>query len=149
SISKRAILKTSLGKGLFAVRGNPAQIRQVVLNLVTNASEAIGDQEGVIRVHTEVFQVGPGSNFLESNNLAEGAYLLLEVSDTGCGMTPEMQRKAFDPFFTTKFAGRGMGLAVVQRVVRQLGGTVQLLSAVGSGTIVQIALPCAAEAATN
>jgi CheY-like chemotaxis protein len=78
-------------------------------------------------------------------NLPPGDYLRLEVSDTGCGMTPEMRRKAFDPFFTTKSAGRGMGLAVVQRVVRGLGGSIHVVSSVGCGTAVQIALPCAAE----
>ena len=83
------------------------------MNLVTNASEAIGDRDGVIKVLTERLSARSDSNMLEKN-LPEGDYLRLEVSDTGCGMTPQMQRRAFDPFFTTKFAGRGMGLAVVQ-----------------------------------
>ena len=89
SISKHAVLKTSLGKGLPAVRGNAAQIRQVVMNLVTNASEAIGERDGVIRVLTERVTVGSGSNVPEAKNLPEGDYLRMEVSDTGCGMTPE------------------------------------------------------------
>ncbi len=143
SISKHAVLKTSLAKGLPPVLGNPAQMRQVVMNLVTNASEAIGDRDGVIRVLTE--RVEPGSSVLEMKNLPEGDYLRLEVSDTGCGMTPETQRKAFDPFFTTKFAGRGMGLAVVQRMVGGLGGAVHVVSSVGHGSSVQIVLPCAAD----
>jgi PAS domain S-box-containing protein len=149
SISKHAVLKTNLGERLPAVLGNPAQIRQVIMNLVTNASEAIGERDGVIRVLTERVKIGAGPNGFEARNLSEGDYLRLEVSDTGCGMTPQTQRKVFDPFFTTKFAGRGMGLAVVQRIVRQLGGAIQIASSVGEGTSVQIVLPCTAAMATG
>ena len=67
----------------------------------------------------------------------------LEVSDNGSGMTPETLRKAFDPFFTTKFVGRGMGLAVVQQIVRGLGGAIHVESSVGNGTSILIMLPCA------
>ena len=108
-VSKHAALKTSLAKDLPRVRANSAQIRQLVMNLVTNASEAIGNRDGVIRVMTDRLVVGSGSNQLEATKkLPEGEYVSLEVSDTGCGMTPETQRRAFDPFFTTKFVGRGM-----------------------------------------
>ncbi len=147
SISKHAFLKTSLGRGLPAVRGNPAQLRQVVMNLVTNASEALGDRDGVIHVLTERAAPGSVSDVLAAKNLPEGEYLRLEVSDSGGGMTPETQSKAFDPFYTTKFAGRGMGLAVVQRIVRQLGGAIDIVSSVGNGASIQILLPCVAEAA--
>jgi CheY-like chemotaxis protein len=145
SISKHAVLKTSLGKGLPAVHGNPAQIRQVVMNLVTNASEAIGDRDGEIRVVTECLAMGQGANVPEVKDLPEGDYLRLEVSDTGCGMTPETQRRVFDPFFTTKFAGRGMGLAVVQQIVRRHGGAIHVVSSAGQGTSVQVVLPCTTE----
>jgi nitrogen-specific signal transduction histidine kinase/CheY-like chemotaxis protein len=145
SISKHAVLKTSLGKGLPPIFANSAQIRQVVMNLVTNASEAIGDRDGVIRVLTERAAVTSGLTGSDTRSLPEGFYLRLEVSDTGCGMTPETQRKAFDPFFTTKFVGRGMGLAVVQRIVRGLGGAIQVVSSPRNGTSIQIVLPCAAE----
>jgi PAS domain S-box-containing protein len=147
SISKHAVLKTNLGRDLLYVRANSAQIRQVVMNLVTNASEAIGDRDGVIRVLTEQVAVGTDTNVAEIRNLPEGNYLRLEVADTGCGMTPETQRKVFDPFFTTKFAGRGMGMAVIQRIVRRLGGAIHIVSSVGQGTSVQILLPCVAETA--
>jgi PAS domain S-box-containing protein len=149
SISKHAVVKTSLGKGLPEVRGNAAQVRQVVLNLVTNASEAIGDRDGVIRVVTERVTVHPGSKGPETRNLPAGEYLRLEVADTGCGMTPETQRRVFDPFFTTKFAGRGMGLAVVQQIVRQLGGAIHVASCVGQGTSVRVLFPGAAETGRN
>src|SRR5262249_43428892 len=119
-------------------------LRQVVLNLVTNASEAIGDRDGVIRVATEHVIV-TRANAPDTQNLPEGDYVAVEVSDTGCGLTLETQRKVFDPFFSTKFAGRGMGLAIVQRIVHSLGGAVHLVSVVGQGTIVRVVLPCAAE----
>ncbi|MEO8371568.1 MAG: ATP-binding protein [Candidatus Solibacter sp.] len=141
SISKHATIETSLSEDLPPVRGNAAQIRQVVMNLVTNASEAIGDQDGVIRVSTELVQVGPGCTRPEAKGLAHGSYLLLEVSDNGTGMTQETLRKAFDPFFSTKFTGRGMGLAMVQRIVRGLGGTIHVASAAGEGTSMRVMLP--------
>jgi len=75
--------------------------------------------------------------------LDEGNYTLLEVSDTGCGMTPETQAKVFDPFFTTKFAGHGLGLAIVDGIVRGLHGMIRLNSEPGKGTTFQILLPCA------
>jgi PAS domain S-box-containing protein len=145
SISKHAVLKTSLNKALPAVQGNSAQIRQVVMNLVTNASEAMGERDGVIRVATDSIKIGPGFNPPEFKGLAAGTYLMLEVSDTGSGMTQETIRKAFDPFFTTKFAGRGMGLAVVQQIVRGLDGAIDVVSSVGNGTSIRILLPCVAE----
>lgn len=142
SISKHATLKTSLKPDLPAVFGNPAQIRQVVMNLVTNASEAIAASDGVIRVSTECVRVDTGCNLPEAKGLGEGNYLRLEVSDNGSGMTPETLRKAFDPFFTTKFTGRGMGLAVVQQIVRGLGGAIHVVSSPGDGTSIRIMLPC-------
>ncbi len=147
SISKHAVLKTDLADSLPAIRANAAQIRQVVMNLVTNASEAIGDRDGVIRVRTGLMPTAARASWLEAKNLPEDEYLLLEVSDSGCGMSPETQRKLFDPFFTTKFAGRGMGLAVVQRIVRELAGAIHVESSVGHGTSVKVVLPCANEMA--
>ncbi len=140
SISKGAVLETDLGKRLPTVRANAAELRQVVLNLVTNASEAIGDREGVIRVTTSRITIG-GVRAL-SIGAPEGEYLQLEVSDTGCGMLPETQARVFDPFFSTKFAGRGLGLAVVQGIVQKLSGTIHLASEPSQGTTFQIFLPC-------
>jgi signal transduction histidine kinase len=74
--------------------------------------------------------------------LAEGDYVRLVVSDTGCGMTQEVQTRAFDPFYTTKFLGRGLGLAVVQGILRSHGGHIQILSTLGVGSTFQILLPC-------
>ena len=143
SVSKHAVLETDLGSGLPPVRANAAQLRQIVMNLVTNASEAIGDRDGAIRVSTRRVKAGSYSAGAPSDRVADGDYLQLEVSDTGCGMPPELQAKVFDPFFTTKSAGHGLGLAIVQGVVRSLGGSIHLTSELGKGSTFRILLPCA------
>jgi signal transduction histidine kinase len=143
SVSKHAAMETALGRDLPAVRANPAQLRQLVMNLIINASEAIGDRDGLIRLTTGRVTIGRDSFVGTSDRLAEGDYLQLEVSDTGCGMTTDMQARVFDPFFTTKPAGHGLGLAVVQGIVRSTGGTIRLVSEPGKGTTFQILLPCA------
>jgi two-component system cell cycle sensor histidine kinase/response regulator CckA len=141
AISKRAIFRVDLPRSLPAVRVNAAQIRQVVMNLITNASEALGDQEGVISL--TVAQI-PASDALRRGapNLPENDYIQLEISDTGCGMSKEIQARIFDPFFTTKFAGRGLGLAAVQGIVRAHSGTIQVESTPGQGARFTILLPC-------
>ncbi len=140
SVSKHAVLETDLGQYLPAVRADAAQLRQIVLNLVMNASEAIGDRDGVIRVSTKWVD-GRASEI--TKGLAEGDYLQLEVSDTGCGMSQETEARVFDPFFTTKSSGHGLGLAVVQGIVRSLGGASHIASEPAKGTTFQVFLPCA------
>jgi two-component system cell cycle sensor histidine kinase/response regulator CckA len=142
SVSKHVTVETDFGKQLCAVRASPSQIRQIVMNLFYNASEAIGDRDGVIRVTTGQLSVGPESSLLAADRTAAGRYVQLVVSDTGRGMTPEMQARVFDPFFTTKAAGsHGLGLAVIQGIVDRLHGTIRLSSAPGNGTTFQILLP--------
>jgi two-component system cell cycle sensor histidine kinase/response regulator CckA len=142
SISKRATLRVTLPEKLRAVRANSAQLRQVVLNLITNASEALGEQEGFISV--AVTQVKSGES---APTVSRGDYVRLGISDTGCGMTEETQSKIFDPFFSTKFPGRGMGLAAVKGIVRRHGGTINVRSAPGQGSLFEILLPCSSEPA--
>jgi CheY-like chemotaxis protein/two-component sensor histidine kinase len=144
SISKHAVLKTELRKHLPSVRGNAAQIRQIVMNLIINASEALGEKDGVIHVTTSLAGGGRNRSAIPSMNLPEGDYLRLEVSDTGCGITEEQRARIFDPFFSTKFAGRGLGLAVVHGIVRAHAGSIHLSSRPGRGTKFQVLLPCAA-----
>jgi PAS domain S-box-containing protein len=139
SVSKHAVLEADLGKNLPPIRANAAQLQQIVMNLVTNASDAVGDRDGVIRLSTRCVRVDQDSRL---GHLDEGDYTLPEVSDTGCGMTPETQAKVFDPFFTTKFAGHGLGLAIVDGIVRGLRGTIRLNSKPGKGTTFEILLPC-------
>jgi len=147
SISKPATLELDLGKNLRAAQANPTQIRQVVMNLVTNASEAIGERQGVIRVTTELRKIDRESAATGAANLPDGDYVQLEVSDTGCGIAPQVQARIFDPFFTTKHPGRGMGLAVVQGIIRSHGGAIHLVSAPGQGTTFRILLPSTAQRA--
>jgi len=127
SVSKHARLDVDLGKALPTVRANAGQIRQIAMNLVTNASDAIGDRDGVIRIATS----------------RKGDYLTIGVSDNGIGVPQEMHSRIFDPFFTTKSAGQGMGLAAVQGIVRVLGGEIQLTSESGKGASFEVLLPCA------
>jgi two-component system CheB/CheR fusion protein len=143
AVSKHAAIETSLGRDLPALRANPAQLRQVVMNLITNASEAIGDRDGVIRIATEHVTVTRELPDTASERLPEGDYLQLVVSDTGRGMTAETKARVFDPFFTTRQAGHGLGLSVVQGVVRSLDGIIQIASAPDQGTTFRIFLPCA------
>jgi PAS domain S-box-containing protein len=147
SVSKHAVLETDLGVDLPAVRANAAQLRQIVMNLVTNASEAVGDRDGTIHVTTRCVKAGRDSPGAILDRFEEGDYLQLEVSDSGCGMPPETQAKVFDPFFTTKIGGHGLGLPIVHGVVRGLGGAIRLTSEPGRGTTFQILLPCADAAA--
>jgi PAS domain S-box-containing protein len=141
-VTKHAVLEMDLGTDLPSVQADAAQLQQIVMNLVTNASDAIGDRDGVIRVTTRRVTLTSKLTAV-SGTLPEGDYLSLEVSDTGCGMSRETQAKVFDPFFTTKFAGRGLGLAVVSGVVRSLGGTIHVTSEEGKGATFQVLLPCA------
>jgi PAS domain S-box-containing protein len=143
SVPKRTVLEANLGQDLPKVRANRSQIRQIVVNLVMNASDAIGDQDGVIGLTTRFVKAGPGSPEEASNRLANRDHLELEVSDTGRGMPPEVQAKAFDPFFTTKSAGHGLGLAVVDGIIRGLGGEIHVTSQLDKGSTFRILLPCA------
>ena len=140
SVTKHAVLKADLEHNLPAAQASAAQLGQIVMNLITNASDAIGDRDGVIRVITKhiTLTADPAS----SRALPAGSYVQLEVSDTGRGMSPKTQANVFDPFFTTKSAGRGLGLAVVQGIVRSLGGAIYLTSELGKGTTFQVLLPC-------
>jgi PAS domain S-box-containing protein len=140
SVSKHAVIEVRLDQDLPFVRANAAQLQQVVMNLVTNGSDAVGHRDGVIRVTTRRVKVDRDS-WAVSYGLDEGDYVQLEVSDTGCGMPSEMQARVFDPFFTTKSAGHGLGLSIVHGIVRGLNGAIQVMSDPGKGTTFQILLP--------
>ena len=143
ALSKKAALKFDFQLTPVLLKGDPAQVRQVVMNLVSNAAEAVGDQEGTITITT-------GTMFcdhscfpppFQKENLPEGNYVYLEVADTGCGMDQETQAKIFDPFFTTKFQGRGLGMAVVLGILRAHRGAVLLDSQPGEGTTIRVLFP--------
>jgi PAS domain S-box-containing protein len=145
SISKQAVLTTKLERNLPAVRGNAAQLRQIVMNLIINASEALGEKDGVINVSTSLVTERPKQP-AGAASLSPGPCVRLEVSDTGCGMTADQKARVFDPFFTTKFAGRGLGLAAVRGIVRGHGGAIDLVTAPGQGSCFEVLLPCAGQA---
>ena len=140
SVTKRALIQTDLQHDLPTIQASTAHIAQVVMNLITNASDAIRERDGQIRLITRRFTLKGQPTAIA---LPDGDYVQLEVTDNGCGMSPQTQAKVFDPFFTTKSAGRGLGLAVVQGIVRSLGGAIQLTSEPNRGTTFRIFLPCA------
>ena len=147
SVSKKATLRYALAETLPAIEADATQIRQIVLNLVINASEALGDSEGRITISTGVMDCDRAdldTPWLEERSLPAGRYVCLEVDDTGGGIDPEALPRIFDPFFTTKFAGRGLGLAAVQGIVRGHRGTLKVSSEVGKGTRFRVLLPASA-----
>jgi PAS domain S-box-containing protein len=148
SISKRATLRFQLQPDLPPIMADATQMRQIVMNLVINASEALGEQDGIISLSTSLIRPIPG--FFEDSVLAPpeqaGDFVQLEVADTGNGMTSETIAKIFDPFFTTKFAGRGLGLAAVQGIIRSHRGGLKLRSNPGRGSTFTLYLPAASPA---
>jgi CheY-like chemotaxis protein len=142
-VSRHATIVTDLAESLPAVKARPAQLRQIVMNLVVNASDAIQDREGIIRVTSRCVTLDQATDLGTSDSLAPGEYVEIEISDTGIGMSPETKSRVFDPFFTTKSAGRGLGLAVVHGIVRRLNGAIRVISEFGNGATFQILLPSA------
>lgn len=132
-----------LSPKLPLVEVDPTEVRQVVLNLLTNACEAIGDEQGKVTIRTGVMRAGGKSNKQEMGiDVAEGFYVYLEVSDSGLGMDAETQKKVFEPFFTTKAFGNGLGLASVLGIVQSYGGTVTCESEHAKGTAFRVLFPC-------
>ncbi|MCC6696889.1 MAG: PAS domain-containing protein [Candidatus Hydrogenedentes bacterium] len=149
SVTKRAKLTFDFQEDLPAVRVDVTQVRQIVMNLITNASEALGEHDGEIHLTTGAREYS--EQFLRENYLGDelpaGTYVTLEVRDTGCGMDEATQKRLFDPFFTTKFAGRGLGMAAVLGIVRGHHGTVRVQSAPGEGTTFTVLLPASRDLA--
>lgn len=147
SISKSVILKYHLTEYLPLVNVDVTQIRQIIMNLVINASEAIGKRSGVISITTGLMHAD--EHYLSSTYVEEelevGNYVYLEVSDTGNGMDKETIGKIFDPFHTTKFSGRGLGLSIVMGIVRGHSGAIKVYSEIGNGTTFKFLLPCSDE----
>ena len=146
SVSKKVAVKQDLASGLQPVEGDPTQIQQVVMNLVINASEAIGEHPGEIRITTGIKKMEPWEfeTAVLAPKLPGGDYLFVQVRDTGDGMPPETLAKIFDPFFTTKFTGRGLGLAATLGIVRSHHGALFVESAPGKGSTFRLLLPASA-----
>jgi CheY-like chemotaxis protein len=143
SITKKAVLRLSPFVPLPSVEADATQLRQIIMNLVINASEAIGDKNGVITITTGCMDCDHSylKNVWLDENIKEGRYVYLEIADTGCGMDTETISKLFDPFFTTKFTGRGLGMAAVLGIVRGHKGAINVYSEPDKGTTFKILLP--------
>ena len=143
SVSKKADLRVNLGSGLPAVDVDPTQIRQIIMNLVINASEAIGEKNGTVSLSTGSIDcdVKYLKNMWSDDSLVPGEYIFLEIGDTGCGMDKNTQARIFDPFFTTKVSGRGLGLAAVIGIVRGHKGFVKVYSEPGCGSTFKVFFP--------
>jgi len=145
SISKNAVLKFRIADDLPAVSADPTQVRQVVMNLITNASDALGADRGAIELATGTMDV-TASDRLDSyfdDRIPPGSYVYVEVFDTGEGMDRKTLNRIFDPFFTTKRTGRGLGLASVIGIVQGHGGTIQVKSEPGKGSRFRVLFPAA------
>jgi CheY-like chemotaxis protein len=149
SISKKITLDLQLGEALPPFRGDATQLNQTLMNLVINASEAIGDHVGTITLRTSRTTLAPLDllTLVSSPDLEPGAYLALEVSDTGCGIPREAINHIFEPFFTTKFVGRGLGLAAVLGIMQGHRGGVRVESEVGHGSTFTLFFPVQTQAA--
>ncbi len=143
SVSKKSLLHFELDDALACIVGDATQLRQIVMNLVINASEALGDAGGSIGVRTG--HVQPNSKDLADALLRPDAlhedYIYIEVEDDGCGMDAETQAQIFDPFFTRKFTGRGLGLAAAIGIVHSHHGGLTLDSEPGRGSRFRILFP--------
>ena len=148
TLPKKVQLRLELARDLPAIEADATQIQQIVMNLVINGAEAIGDERGTVLVTTgaQVVSEAYAASVSAPPQVVPGRYVYLEVHDTGCGMDEETQAKIFDPFFTTKFTGRGLGLAAVQGIVRAHKGAIKVYSARGKGTTFKV-LFAAAEGA--
>ena len=149
AVSKKAVMKLDLASEAVVLEGDTAQIQQVIMNLVINASDALGEGHGEVTVRTGHVTADRDAlaRMYLGDDLAEGRYVFVEVADTGSGMDGETQSRIFDPFFTTKFTGRGLGLAAVLGIVRGHQGAIKVYSEVGKGSLFRVLFPSVAVAA--
>jgi CheY-like chemotaxis protein len=143
SLNRKAVLEPQFASELPAVRGDASQLRQVVMNLLMNASEAIGEIAGRIAVTTGVTKLDEGdwAEFVPMPDQPASRYVFIEVSDDGCGMSSDVLSRIFNPFYTTKFTGRGLGLSAVHGILRAHGGAIRVRSELGRGTTFRVVLP--------
>lgn len=145
SIRKDCELRIEPGVRLPRVEGDFSQLQQVVLNLVSNASDATGDRGGIIGIRTATVTINgepPSTNF-RTRPLSSGEYVLIDVVDDGCGIAAEEVPKLFEPFYSTKFTGRGLGLAAALGIVEAHGGCIEVHSTPGEGSRFRVFLPAA------
>jgi CheY-like chemotaxis protein len=150
SIPKYVEVRFQLRQPLAPVEADSGQMQQIVMNLILNAAEAIQDgKRGTVTIRTDLCDFdAPAISALDlvSGNLLPGPHLVLEVEDTGSGMSEETKANIFDPFFTTKFTGRGLGLSAVHGILRSQKGAIEVRSALGHGSTFRIFLPALPQA---
>ncbi len=143
SIPQSCTLQFQPGEEVPPIEGDETQLRQVVMNLILNAAEAIGNRAGAISIRTSVRECTAAdlADGQTGESLPSGRYVMLEMADTGCGMTEEVKSRIFEPFFTTKVTGRGLGLAAVLGIARRHSGTIRVASLPGRGTTMTVLFP--------
>ena len=143
SIPPTVSVDLSLAANLPAVECDKTQMQQIVMNLLINAAESCGNQPGMVRVSTStgVTDASMPQPSFGLPRMQQGAFVRLEVSDTGCGMSEEVKAKIFDPFFTTKFTGRGLGLSAALGIIRAHHGAIGVESESGKGTTFRVYFP--------
>jgi PAS domain S-box-containing protein len=149
SIPKNVQLRLDLVEGLPSVEADVTQIQQLIMNLVINGAEAIGERQGTVLITTATQHVDEDyiATVLTPAQLSPGNYVTIQVHDTGSGMSQETLDKIFDPFFTTKFTGRGLGLAAALGIVRGHKGAIKVYSTVGQGTTFKVLFPASDQCA--
>jgi signal transduction histidine kinase len=148
SVPRTVELSLHLHTGLPPIEGDASQIQQLVMNLILNAVEANGERPGIVRVTTAIREVRAGEPIaqLRPEPPVPGTYVLVQVTDDGCGMSEAVKSQIFDPFFTTKFTGRGLGLAAALGIVRGHKGAIGVESTEGVGSTFTVLLPAAGAA---
>ncbi len=146
AVPKGVRFELELARDIPPVEADATQLRQIVMNLITNAGEAIGSEGGTVTMTTRVRHLDSEAlrELHAPEGIRSGRFVVLTVADTGIGMTPEVVARIFDPFFTTKFSGRGLGLAAVLGIVRGHGGLVSVESTPGQGSTIRVFLPASA-----
>ncbi len=151
SAARTATLDVRLGRPLPSIEADTGQVQQVIMNLITNASEAIGEASGRIAITTGVEECDTRRLMMSwiDDVPPPGRFVCLEVSDTGCGMDEQTQQRLFDPFFSTKAPGRGLGMSAILGIVRGHGGAIFVDSSPGGGTSIRILFPALGDAGTE
>jgi len=147
SLSRNATLRWEPAPDLPSLEADPAQIQQVIMNLVVNASDAVTPRGGIITLRTglETLDREGIERHFPDQALRPGPHVTLEVADNGPGMAPQVKERIFDPFFTTKFTGRGLSLSVVQGILRSHSGGIRVASKLGDGTTFKLFFPVVPE----
>jgi signal transduction histidine kinase len=151
SVSRTVSLELELPAGLPLIEADSSQVQQLIMNLTLNAVEATAERPGAVRVSTGTREIRPGEAVahFRPEPPAPGTYVVIEVSDDGCGMSEMVKAQIFDPFFTTKFTGRGLGLSAAMGIVRGHRGAIGVDSSEGQGSTFTVLLPAMSQFAAR